>query len=182
MTRFPPLIIVVASLFLMLQTEMVFAQSARLDENEVKAAYIYNFAKYVEWPVTTSAQETSTLYFCVIGYAPFNASVMAPLTEKQLKNRRVSIRELTFDDDISRCNLLFINPQARNNLTNILKSATENSILTVSDIKGFATAGGIIEFIPMGNKIRFRINNRSARMSNLKISSQLLNLATSVIE
>lgn len=182
MTRFLPLKIIIASLFMMLQTEILFAQSSRLDENEVKAAYLYNFVKYVEWPVTTSAQENSTLYFCVIGNAPFNASVMTSLAEKPLKNRKVSIKELTFDDNISHCDLLFINSQVRNNLTNILKSATENSILTVSDIKGFATTGGIIEFIMINNKIRFRINNRSARMSNLKISSHLLNLATSVIE
>lgn len=182
MKRYLPLKAVMASLLLMLQTETVFAQSARLDENEIKAAYLYNFAKFVEWPVIVSAKDNSNLNFCVIGNSPFSAAVMISLAEKPVKNRRVLIRELTLDDDLSRCNLLYVNPQARNSLPEIIKSASENSILTVSDINGFAAAGGIIEFIPVGNKIRFKINNRSAKVSNIKISSHLLNLATGVIE
>lgn len=170
--------ILIAALYLLILPQTGFAETVRLDENEVKAAYLYNFAKYVDWP----AADSSTLNFCVLGRAPINASVMASLAEKPIKNRRVLIRELSQGDDISHCNLLFVNSTTRSQLAQIFKSASENSVLTVSDYKGFASAGGVIEFVTIGNRIRFKINNRSARQSNLKISSHLLNLATSVIE
>lgn len=178
MSRQPFSIMIILALFLSLLPGICLSDSSRLDENEVKAAYLYNFAKYVDWP----SPDGSTVIFCVIGSAPLNISTLLPLAEKPIKNHRIMIRELKHSEDIDLCNLLFINSYSKNSISHILKSAVENSILTVSDQSGFTANGGIIEFIPINNKIRFKINNRVAKQSNIKISSRLLNLATSVIE
>lgn len=158
----------------------VIAESARLDENEVKAAYIYNFAKYVDWPETPS-RLNPTLNFCIIGISPIN-SVMTSMTGKLIKNRKVSVRELRHTEGLNDCNLLFVNSTMKAYLPQILSSAVLRPLLTISDYSGFAATGGIIEFVPVGGKIKFKINNRSAKSANLKISSHLLNLAVTILE
>lgn len=167
--------------FTILPLQNVMAENNKLDEYEVKASYIYNFAKYIDWPSSSLPQESTTLIFCIIGNSPLN-QVMQSLTGKSVKNRRVSIRELAQVDELNGCNILFVNTSMKAHLNRILASAPSRSLLTVSDDKGFAAAGGIIEFIPVGDKIRFQINHKSARQSNIKISSRLLSLATAVIE
>lgn len=179
MSRFFAVYILVATLITLFSSEVVSAASEQLDENEIKAAYLYNFAKYVEWP-KESAHPSIT--FCVTGSSSFNTSSIASLAGKTIKNRKTVIKEMGINDDISDCNLLFINASAREKLPQILRAATENSILTVSDIKDFTGIGGIIELVHLNNKIRFRINNRAAKESALKISSRLLSLAVSVSE
>lgn len=161
--------------------QIVTADSSSLNEYEIKAAYLYNFAKYVDWPLAVLPRENSPLTFCVIGQGPINA-VTESLSKKTIKNRQLVIQQLGDIEDLSNCNILFINPVLKASLAKILAAAAHRSILTVSDIKGFAVAGGIIEFVPVDNKIRFAINNRAARQADLKISSHLLRLATTVTE
>lgn len=173
------ILITAVAVLLPLQTAM--AETVRLDEYEVKAAYLYNFAKYVDWPAAALPNENTTLNFCIIGNSPMNP-VIQSLAGKSVKNRKVSIREITQIEDLGGCNILFVNTAMKAQLHRILSSTVTRSILTVSDDRGFATAGGIIELMPVSEKIRFQINHRSARQSNLKISSRLLNLATTVIE
>lgn len=158
-----------------------WADSAQLNEHEIKASYLYNFAKYVEWPATALSRESSSLTICIVGKSPLN-DVIESLAGKPIKNRRIVIRQFSRVEDLSECNILFINASAKGSLTQILSSISSRSILTVSDCTGFAAAGGAIEFVPTGDKIRFKINNRAAQHVNLRISSHLLRLATTVIE
>ncbi len=157
------------------------AGSSRLSEHEVKAAYLYNFAKYVEWPANTLLLENSPLTFCIIGQSPLN-SVMESFGTNTIKNRQLAMQQLGYNEDLSKCNILFISSDYKTSLHKILAATVHRSILTVSDIKGFAAAGGIIEFVPVNDKIRFAINNRAARQANLRISSHLLKLATTVTD
>lgn len=157
------------------------AESVKLSENEVKAAYLYNFAKYVDWPAAAFSRENTPLTVCIVGKSPLN-EVIELLTGRIIKNRRLAVRQLSRSEDIGECQILFVNATVKTSTSQILASTASRSILTVSDYKGFAAAGGNIEFVPVGDKIRFEINNRAAQRGKLQISSHLLRLATTVIE
>jgi hypothetical protein len=157
------------------------AELSKLNEYEVKAAYLYNFTKFVEWPAAASTRDNSPLVICIVGKSPLN-EVIESLAGKTIKNRRLVIRQFSRIEDLSECNILFINAAVKTSIGQILSSVTSRPILTVSDSKGFAAAGGNIEFINVEDKIRFKINNRAAQQVNIKISSHLLRLATTVIE
>jgi hypothetical protein len=158
-----------------------WSESGQLNEYEVKAAYLYNFAKYVDWPTAVLPRENTSLTICIVGKSPMN-EVIESLAGKTIKNHRLVVRQFSRIEDLSECNILFVNAAVKSSLAQILASIAPRSILTVSDGNGFAAAGGVIEFVPVGDKIRFKINNRAAQHVNLRISSHLLRLATTVIE
>jgi hypothetical protein len=158
-----------------------WAESSQLNESEVKASYLYNFAKYVEWPASAFPRENTPLTICIVGKSPLN-EVIESLAGKTIKNRRLVVRQFSKIEDLNECNILFINASVKTTLPQLLAAIAPRSILTVSDCKGFAAAGGVIEFVPVGEKIRFGINNRAAQHVNLRISSHLLRLATTVID
>jgi len=157
------------------------AAAGKLNEYEIKAAYLYNFAKFVEWPATAFPRETSPLTFCIIGKSPLN-QVIESLAKKTIKNRGLAIRQLSEIENPGECNILFINAALKASIPQILTAAASFPILTVSDYKGFAAVGGNIEFVAVSDKIRFVINNQAAKRADLKISSHILRLATTVIE
>jgi hypothetical protein len=157
------------------------AESGKLSEHEVKAAFLFNFIKYVEWPPTAIPRENTYLTICIVGKSPLN-DVIESLAGKTVKNRKLVIKLLSRIEDLGECNILFINASVKSSLPQLFAATAGRSILTVSDSKGFATAGGIIEFVPVKDKIRFEINNRVAQQINLRLSSHLLKLATRVIE
>ena len=157
------------------------AESGKLTEYEVKASYLYNFAKYVEWPTSAFSRENTPLTICIVGKSPLN-DVIESLAGKTIKNRRLVVRQFSRVEDLNECHILFINAAVKTPLAQIVTSMASRPILTVSDSKGFAAEGGIIEFVPVGEKIRFAINNRVALQMHLKISSHLLRLAAPVIE
>lgn len=153
------------------------AETRKLSEYEVKAAYLYNFAKYVEWPAAAFPRENSPLIICTVGKSPLN-DVIESLAGKTIKNRRLVIRQFSRIEDLSECHILFINAGVKTPLSQIITATSFRPILTVSDSKGFAAAGGIIEFLHVGDKIRFEINNRVAQRGGLHISSHMLRLGT----
>jgi hypothetical protein len=156
-----------------------WTESNQLNEYEVKTAYLYNFVKYVDWPAAAFSRENTPLTICIVGKSPMN-EVIESLSGKTVKNRKLVIRQFSRIEDLSECHMLFVNTTVKTPLSQIIASASARSILTVSDSKGFAAAGGIIEFIPVGGKIKFEINNRAALLVNLQISSHLLRLATTI--
>jgi len=162
-----------SGLLFVLQPEPVFA-GRQAEEAQLKAAYIYNFGKYVTWP-TISA--TDPLEICLLGPDP-----LADPLEK-LEERKIGDREITFDllDSASGktdCEVLFISRSQQEQLAAILAELKGNAVLTVSDIQGFARKGGMIELVKKEHKIRFIINLDSVHRVGLVISSRLLRLAT----
>jgi hypothetical protein len=157
------------------------AESNRLNEYEVKAAYLFNFAKFVDWPVAAFPRENTPLTICIVGNSPLN-TVIESLSGKTIRNRRLVVRQFARIEDLNECHILFINAAIKTSITQLLASVATRPILTVSDSKGFATVGGVIEFVPVADKIRFEINHRAAQQVNIRISSHLLRLATTVIE
>ena len=146
---------------------------------EIKAAYLYNFVKFVHWNKTSQA-ENKILNLCILGDHPFR-SVLSPLKNKTVQNRKLNITYLDKGNEIESCQIVYVSESERKNLHTILAMAKSLGILTVSDIKGFAREGGIIGFLLVGNVIRFEINLGEAQQADIKISSKLLEIAEDVM-
>ena len=156
-------------------------ETNQTSEYQVKAAYLYHFAKFVEWPSDTTANVSPTLTVCVLGKSPFG-DALNTISGKTVRGRRVVITFIKTIDDLKECDILFVSMSEKAKLGQILNSVASRSILTISDIKGFAAAGGMIGFVSVSDKVRFEINQRASQRSYLRISAQLLKLATIVTE
>jgi hypothetical protein len=147
------------------------AQSASQREYEIKAAYLYNFIKYVDWP-----SYGETISIGVLGNDPFGTA-LAPLNGKIVKGRRLVIKHLDSVRDAQQCQIIFVSSSEKQRLQEIFESLRSARVLTVGETQGFADGGGIINFIEENNKVRFEINAEAARRTGLNISSELLKLA-----
>lgn len=152
------------------------AIAAPLEEYEIKAAFLYQFSKFVEWPELTS-QESFTI--CIFGSNPFSKFI-EDLETSEMKSKKVRVHLVTGTDPMDSCQILFI-PRNEHKAAGIVQKIIPKRILTVGETENFLAAGGIINFIKQGNKIRFEINQKQAEASGIKISSKLLSVAIKVI-
>ena len=150
-------------------------------EYELKAAFLYNFAKFVEWPAGTFPDETAPIVVGVVGDDPFNGSLDS-VGGKSANGRQVAIRRLSASQDLRSCHMLFVSSSERKRLPQIVAIIDGASVLTVGEMEGFASNGGMIRLTMEDNRVRFEINAGTARRARLKISSKLLSLAKRVID
>lgn len=154
-----------------------FAQSPSPSlEYQVKAAFLYQFFKFVEWPPQAFDATNQIICVGVVNGGPM-ATALQSVDGKEAKGRRVVVRRFTEPEDLEFCHILFISSGMEGRLGEILERLKGTSTLTVSDIDGFARRGGMINFIMVENKIQFEINVETAEKANLQISSHLLRLA-----
>ncbi len=156
------------------------AQSDR--EYQIKAAFLYNFTKYIEWPANKFADEDTPLSLCVIGDDPFGPILEQTVAEKTFKGRKILINRLHVLDELKYCHLLFVSSSERERVAQITSLATWASVLTTGDMERFAKLGGVINLTKRRNKISFEINRSAADRAGLTISSRLLKLGTIVEE
>lgn len=149
-------------------------------EYQVKAAYLFNFAKFVKWPPDPAAR-SSSFDICILGQDPFGATLDATVGGEKIDGLPVSIRRIDAVSESKSCRILFISKSEEPRLNNLLSEIDRSDTLTVSDIPRFSKRGGMIEFMPEGNRVRFGINLDSAERSRLTVSSELLKVATTVI-
>jgi len=147
-----------------------------LEESSVKAAILFNVVRFTEWPPASFGSDTAPVVLCVVGPDP--AGALERLDGKTLKGRPLSVRA-TDEARLRQCHIAYISPE-RADLTDVLKAAEKFTVLTVSDIDRFARKGGMIGLVNEGGKIRFEINLRAAERAGLRLSSQLLKLASIV--
>jgi hypothetical protein len=145
-------------------------------EYEVKAAFLYNFVKFVEWP-STPGEQKGPLLLCVLGKDPFEGALEETAAGKRLNGRHLVIRQITEPAAARSCHVLFIAASESGRIAEILETVAASSVLTVSDIDRFCERGGMITFLMDGQRVRFRISSEAARHAGLKISSMLLQLA-----
>jgi len=165
-------------LWLLLAGADSLAQDAQPSEYQIKAAYIYNFAKFIQWPSTVLPSDDSPLVIGILGDNPFHSDLERVVSGKKVDEHPLVIKEVRSSAEATNCHTLFISTSAKARVPQILKDLKGSSVLTVSDIDGFSEAGGMIGFVREGTKIRFRINNTAASGAGLKISSKLLMLAS----
>lgn len=149
-----------------------------LAEDQVKAGFILNFARYTEWPASGIAG--NELVVCSPAAQPLSGKLEL-LLGRQVQGRDIRVRAPTQPGEWSGCHVLFIPGSESQRLGIVLRTAGQLPLLTIGDAEGFAQAGGMIGMHPIGGRIRFDINNGAAQRAGLKFSSQLLKLANEVL-
>jgi hypothetical protein len=169
------------------------AQPESASEYMVKAAFVYNFAKFVQWPAPADSSGSppaavkDPVNFCVAGSEAVYTAQQRVVLGKTLNGRPITVKWLRAPDAALRsCQILFI-PSLRDERTNVdltvvaLGVVRNSSVLTVGDSPDFLSSGGIINFLLKDKRIRFEVNLAAARKARLTISSELLRLATAVV-
>ncbi len=152
---------------------LVGVNAETLSEYQVKAAFIYNIAKFVDWP---QGIDTKTARICIIGSDPFGDNMNA-LQGKPIDGRLISVTNLDSSADLKSCQILFVSSSESGNLDGILRTLSGSSVLTIGDTGGYAQRGVVVNFYLESQKVRFEINIDAAKRAKLNISSQLLKLA-----
>src|SRR5262249_20249444 len=150
--------------------------SAAQREAQLKAAYLFNFMKFVEWPPDAV---NGGLTVCFTGGDGVYHSLIGNIENKKVGNRAMTVRQAKLADDLRGCNALFIEARFLSEARSLLASG-KLSMLTVSDAKDFIHSGGIIELYTDNNRLRFNVNLDNADKAGLRISSSLLQLAATV--
>lgn len=146
--------------------------AAPVSEYQVKAAFLYNFARFVDWP--SQAHRPGNLTLCIVGTNPFGSAINV-IAGKPVGNDKLSVRQAS-PDNVADCQIVYIAGSDSATLDKVLASIRGRPIITVGDAKGFADGGAVFNFYSEDNKIRFEINIDAARRTGLSISSQLLRL------
>lgn len=161
--------------------EKSYAQHQKPTEYEVKAAYIYNFAKFVEWPARPSRNASAAMTVCLLGEDPFGPALSA-IEGKTVGDKKIIIKRNSLSQNFGDCDILFISNSEKEELARILEAIGDLSVLTIGDTKGFAQQGVMINFYIEEKRVRFEINPKAAVRAGLKISANLLRIANIVGE
>lgn len=153
-------------------------EAATLPEYQLKAVFLYNFAKFVEWPSEAFSEPTSPFVIGVDGDNPFGPYLEEAVRGKSIESHPFVVRHVRLIGDARKCHILFIANSERRRAADLLNGIRGEPVLTVSDLDQFLELGGIIQFYMEGKKVRFQINNDAAKHAGLKISSKLLQLGT----
>lgn len=149
----------------------------RAGEYQVKAAFLYNFARYVQWPPDAPAVQTGTFVITVLGDDPFGPSLDATLRGKTIDRLKVVVRRAASPEALRASQIVFISESEHGQLPTILKRLEGAPTLTVAEMDDFAERGGVIGFRMDGDRVRLDINPSAAARARLRISSELLKLA-----
>ena len=152
------------------------AQGGAPSEYEVKAVFLYNFAKFVEWP-SGAFSEGSPFIIGVLGNDPFGDNLDKTVKSKSIDGRKIAVRHIDRVENAKSCHILFVSRSEKGRLNKIMDQLEKSSTLTVGDTDGFLQRGGMINFFIESKKVRFEINPNAAERAKLRISSKLLSLA-----
>ena len=155
----------------------VIAQNSQPTEYQIKAAFLFNFARFVEWPAKAFPAADSPLVIGVLGEDPFHDDLARTMQNKTVDAHPIQVKQCSSLADATNCQILFIGTSEKARLPKIIGGLKGTSVLTVGEMDQFVESGGMINFVIQGQKIRFQINNDAATSAGLKISSKLLALA-----
>jgi len=145
-------------------------------EHQVKAAFLYNFAKFVEWP-QTNPEVGGSFTLCMLGGDPFGPVLESTTGGKKVHGVPFTLRRIASTKETEGCRILFISASERKRFSKILEEIGGSELLTVSESPGFASQGGMINFFLEDDKVRFEINLEVVRRAGFQFSAQLLQLA-----
>jgi hypothetical protein len=152
----------------------VAAEPAPLAEHQIKALYLFNFAKYVEWPATTNLEPF------VIGVveSPEVQSDLIEITRgKHVQGREVLVRTIISPEHIKGCHILFLGGRNRQQWSELLRTAKGAAVLTVGESDGFLALGGMINFTNQDNRVRLEVGLDAVQHARLNMSAKLLAVA-----
>jgi hypothetical protein len=157
------------------------AESNGTSEYEVKAAFLFHFAQFVEWPAETFKDAETPLTYCTMGEDVFRGALDESVMGKRINNRGLRVVHLREREPIDGCQVLFIAAAPKGRQADELAIANGHPVLTVGESEHFTRDGGIIGFCMEEKKVRFEINLKVAEKAQLKISARLLALAKTVL-
>jgi hypothetical protein len=148
-----------------------------LTEYQVKALFLLNFTKYVEWPAETFESADSAFKIGVVGEDRFGEDLKKAMTGKMVNGRAITVQQLGKEVDGSKFQILFISASEKNRLREILDKVKTTPVLTVGETEQFTQSGGVINFTKKDGKVRLEINLDAAHGAKLQLSSKLLGVA-----
>ena len=162
-----------------ISTQMkTFAQVRPAAEQQVKAAFIYNFTRFLDWPAEAYSSTEAPFVIGVLGNDPVSTYLNDLVQDEMLGQHHIIIQRFTDIKQVDACNILFISSDEARKSSTQISTINRKGILTVSDVPEFCKWGGVIRFYKEGNKLRLQINPAEAKAAQLTISSKLLSIAS----
>ena len=158
----------------------VAAETPVTRECQLKAAFLYNFTKFVEWPANSSDGTTEPLVIGIAGRGPYAAELEEVVRNRTINGRKLVVKTVDTPEAARGIHVLFLPTSEDARLAEWLGAFRGACTLTVGESWAFAQAGGMINFVLEGDKVRFEVNEAAAERAGLRISSQLLKLAKTV--
>src|ERR1035441_7871989 len=149
----------------------------QINEYQVKALFLYNFARYVEWPTETFKATNDPIVICILGQNPFGGALEQAVAGKVVEGRAFAVRQLSDIQLGSNCHILFVNSSEKRRFRSMAGRLKGSAVLSVGETPGFTADGGVINFKLEDGKVRFEIDVEAAGREHLRISSKLLSLA-----
>jgi hypothetical protein len=156
------------------------ALGQKADEYQVKAAYLYNFAKFIDWPAQTFDSPAQPIVFCVLGQTPLSQPLQDALTGKIVDQRPLVFRQLSDSKQAGKCQVLFIGSPDKKQRRESLDEVKSHNVLTVGEVETFTNEGGIVRFLLDSGRVRLEFNLDAADEAKLRISSKLLSLGSTM--
>lgn len=153
------------------------AEGPAIDEYQVKAAFLYNFAKFVEWPPEAVGSSNGPIAICVLGQNPFGHALQDTVDGKTVSGRTFVVRQTAEAKQAAHCQILFVSSSERKRYAAILGELRAGGVLTVGETEDFAEAGGVVNLKLESSRVQIQINMSAAEEAGLHISSKLLSLA-----
>jgi YfiR/HmsC-like len=155
------------------------AQKSKPTDSQVKAVYLINFARFVEWPDKLGTQQDS-FTICVLGPDPFGRTLDTMLAGEKIAGRSAVAKRISTPQDSFDCRILFVSSVETGSINRMVEAASKQGVLTVSDMPHFTNRGGMIQFVTDDKRVRFEVNLTAAQRAGLTLSSELLKVATVV--
>jgi hypothetical protein len=146
-------------------------------EYQVKAVFVQNFARFVDWPTDTFTDARSPFAICVLGRDPFNDELELAIKGRTVNSRPFVVKRPVRIQEARSCQIVFVSASERKHFDAILGGLNFAGVLTVGDTDGFIQSGGIINFVLEDGRVRCEVNAEAAARANLKISSKLLGVS-----
>jgi hypothetical protein len=158
------------------------ATGQSVSDSQVKAAYLYGFAKFVEWPAQKFASPSTPILFCVASDPSFESELNRIVKGKAISGRTLSVISAEESEQARNCHVLFLNSMHSRQTRHLLEAVRGAGVLTVGETDDFAQEGGMIRFILKDERVQFEVNHKAANQEGVLISARLLSVAKKILE
>ena len=165
--------------WLLITASGLWAQNPKPTDYQVKAAYLYNFGRFVEWPANAPGKG-DFFTVCILGKDPFGPVLDKVLAGETIGGKNVVARRISTPQESGDCQILFLSSTEENRLNKIIEAMDKEAVLTVSDMPQFSERGGMVQFVVEDKRVRFEVNLTAAQNVGLTLRSELLRVATVV--
>lgn len=167
---------------LLLVSQCAPSSAQRTSDAQVEAAYIYNFAKFIEWPAQKFSSANAPIRFCLLNDFAFQPFLDRTVKGKSISGHPLEVVQVRDASEGAQCHVLFINSAQERQVRRAFELLRNSSVLTVGETDAFVEEGGMINFFLQDDQVQFRINHKAAKEAGLYLSSRLLSVAKSVVD